>query len=222
MWCLYRLLDKLDPNHAASPERIDHVLTRWKALTLNDRKGKPVEGRYTSLTATDEFRWMIGSLYGHGFAENKSLQFGSPSSKDIALRCAFYGRAPLSIPEMKAGYARDKDAYVFAALSNSNILLNRKQRELFEQEQLGGRMLIAKHIRNFELLKKERPYLPAISELLRDTDEKNVPNDARLERIESATTGLQAKIGEMAKQLQLVWLAVVIGVGVALYYCFWK
>jgi hypothetical protein len=89
MWCLYRLLERLDPNHLAHPERLDHVLARWKALMLNDREGKPIQGHYTSLTAPDEFRCMIGALYGSGFADRKTVLFGSANSPDIALRCAY-------------------------------------------------------------------------------------------------------------------------------------
>jgi hypothetical protein len=61
-----------------------------------------------------------------------------------------------------------------------------------------------------------------VFELLRDDEEKNGPNDTRLQNIENATARLQAKIAEMARQLQFIWLAVVIGVGIALYYYFWK
>jgi hypothetical protein len=102
----------------------------------------------------------IHALYGRGYADTKSLQFGGPNSKDVALRCAYYGRAPLSLQEMKAGYARDKYTYLPAGLSNEHIILNPKQRELFEQRQLRGEMLISKYIRNFEFIKKKKPYLP--------------------------------------------------------------
>jgi len=37
------------------------------------------------------------------------------------MRCAYYGNADLTEKEMKAGYERDKDAFVFAAVNNNNL-----------------------------------------------------------------------------------------------------
>jgi hypothetical protein len=44
---------------------------------------------------------------------------------------------------------------------NSNLFSNSKLRKLFEEEQLGwwGGGLSARYLRNFELVRKERPYL---------------------------------------------------------------
>jgi hypothetical protein len=220
MRCLYDLLDRLDPNQVASPQGIDHVLTRWKALALGNRKGEAVEGHYTSLPITEEFRCMIGALYGRGFADNKSLVFGSTNSPDVALRCAYYGRANLSLKEMKAGYERDKDAYVFAALTNSNVLFKRELRTLFEEEQLGGRPLSSKYLRNLQFLKTQWPNIQApTSEFLKEEVEEEGRNqsDGKIERIENATVGLGEKIGEIATQLQwfksvLVVVAIVLAI----------
>ena len=106
-------------------------------------RGQPVRrqpradaGRLTSLPITEEFRCLIAALYGRGYADGKSRLHGSVDAADVALRCAHYGRIDLTLKEMKSGYERDKDVYVFAALYNSNIMFKRELRKLFEEEQL--------------------------------------------------------------------------------------
>jgi hypothetical protein len=109
---------------------------------------------------------------------------------------------------MKAGYKRDKDAYVFATLSNKKILLKPKLRELLEEEQLSGEELYRKYVQNTEFFKKP----------LREHEEQNAPNDARLERIEKATAGLREKIGELARQLQFMLVAAAIVLALLYYF----
>ena len=105
-----------------SPERIDHVLERWSGLKLGgDKEGQEMEGNFTSLPMTQELRCYIAALYGRGFANSYSVHFGSPTAKDIALRCAYYARGDLTKKDMKAGYKRDKYVYLFAASFNSSI-----------------------------------------------------------------------------------------------------
>jgi hypothetical protein len=151
---LYGLLDQLDFQQVAHPETIEAVLSRWAKLD-----GK-MEGYFTSLSLKDEFRCLIAALYGRTFSNNKSAVQGSPSAKDVAMRCAYYGNAQLSAQEMKAGYKRDQGVYVFAAMYNANLFSDSKLRKLFEEDQLGwDGDLLARYLKNFELVRKKRPYL---------------------------------------------------------------
>jgi hypothetical protein len=140
-------------------------LERWGGLKLGGyEEGKEMEGNFTSLPMTQELRCYIAALYGRGFANSYSVQFGSPTAKDIALRCAYYARGSLTKKDMEAGYERDKDVYLFAASFNSSIITNRKLRQLFEEEQFGGSVLYLKH---FAALKKQYPYIGELSDGLK-------------------------------------------------------
>jgi len=173
---LYGLLDQLDFQQVTHPETIEAVLLRW--AKLDDK----MEGYFTSLSLKDEFRCLIAALYGSTFSNNKSAVQGNASAKDVAMRCAYYGNARLSAQEMKAGYKRDS-VYVFATMYNSNVFSNSKLRKLFEEEQLGwDGDLSVRYLKNFELVRKERPYL-----------ESFLPNDVQIEA--AATKGaISAKI----------------------------
>jgi hypothetical protein len=158
--CLYGLLDQLNFQQVTHPETIDAVLSRWAKLDDKVKEKKPIEGYFTALSLTDEFRCLIAALYGRTWSNNKFAVQGSPSAKDVAMRCAYYGNAELSEKEMKAGYERDQEVYVFATMYNNNLFSNSKLRKLFEEEQLGwGGDLLRRHLRNFELVRKKRPYL---------------------------------------------------------------
>jgi hypothetical protein len=135
---LYDLLNKLAPEQVATPEKIDHVLARW--ATLDDRMsdGKVSEGYHTSLSLKDEFRCLVAALYGRGFVNNASVLHGSPTAKDIALRCAYYGQGDITPKEMKAGYKRDKEAFIFAVLFNGRIYDSPKLRKPLQEEFWGG------------------------------------------------------------------------------------
>ena len=85
---LYHLLDNLAPQRVATPEKIDHVLARWSTLDDRTSDGKVNEGYVTSLPLKDEFRCLVAALYGRGH--------GSPRAKDVALRCAYYGKGDIT------------------------------------------------------------------------------------------------------------------------------
>jgi hypothetical protein len=174
---LYDLLDQLDFLHVAHPEKIDTALSRW--AQLDDKfNGKPMEGYFTSLSLKDEFRCLIAALYGCTWSNNKSTVQGSPSSRDVAMRCAYYGNAELSVSGMKAGFARDRSAYVFATMYNNNLLSNHKLRKLFEEGQLelAGSDLTARYLKNFELKRKKWPFLESF--LSSEVREESTPTKA--------------------------------------------
>ena len=138
VWVLYDLLDRLAPEQVATPEKIDHVLTRW--ATLNDRmsNGEVIEGHHTSLSIKDEFRCLIAALYGRGYANGAFVLHGSPGAKDVAMRCAYYGKGNITAKEMKAAYKRDEKAFAFAVLFNDRIYDSPALRKPLREEYWGG------------------------------------------------------------------------------------
>jgi hypothetical protein len=92
IWVVYELLDSLNPQQVAKPEKIDRVLARWATLDDRSSDGKAIEGLHTPLSIKDEFRCLVAALYGRGFVNGHFVVHGSPGAKDIALRCAYYGK----------------------------------------------------------------------------------------------------------------------------------
>jgi hypothetical protein len=83
------LLDSVDPQYVAAPDKIEDVLERWGSVVVNDYKENPAEGLFTSAPLRDEFRCVIAALYGRAFIDNKSVILGSANATDVALRCAY-------------------------------------------------------------------------------------------------------------------------------------
>jgi hypothetical protein len=181
LFLLYDLLDQLDFLHVAHPEKIDTTLSRW--AQLDDKfNGKPMEGYFTSLSLKDEFRCLIAALYGRTYSDQKFAVQGRPSSADVAMRCAYYGNAELSVRAMKAGYARERGVYLFAVMYNDNLFSEHKLRKFFEEEQLAGGELTARYLKNFELKRKKWPFL-----------ESFLSNDVRKEAATGKEDHLEAK-----------------------------
>jgi hypothetical protein len=80
---LYYLLDKLDPDEVAHPERIDHVLSRWKSVKVDENS----KGQYASLSMAEEFRCLIAALYGRYSGRDNA------DSPDVAVRCGYYSKS---------------------------------------------------------------------------------------------------------------------------------
>jgi hypothetical protein len=200
---LYALLDQLDFLQVAHPETIETALSRWAQLDDSGHDGKPLEGYFTSLSLKDEFRCLIAALYGRTWSNNKSAVQGSPSSRDVAMRCAYYGNAELSASAMKAGFARDRGVYVFAVMYNDNLFSNHKLRKLFEEEQLAGSDLTARYLKNFELKRKKWPFLESflssdVREEVAPTKEGSVDNSAIARAVER---GLDAALHKYTAEI---------------------
>ena len=153
---LWDFLGHLDFQDVASPERIEHVLFRWAELDDRDSEGKPSEGFRTTLPLKDEFRCEIAALYGRGFEGDHAVQIGSPKAKDVALRCAYYGKGDMTAKEMKAGFKRDGDAFTFAVLFNPKIYFRRELQQLVEEEFLAGNELWSLYERHKALVKERK------------------------------------------------------------------
>jgi hypothetical protein len=85
-------------------------------------------------------------------ARNGAL-FGNADARDVALRCAFYGKGEISAKDMKAGYKRDKEAYAFSVVWNKRLYTQPQLRMLFEEEH-GMNAAHGLFERNFNLVKR--------------------------------------------------------------------
>jgi hypothetical protein len=216
---LYNLLDHLDFQHVAHPETIEAVLSRW--AKLDDK----IEGYFTTLSLKDEFRCLVAALYGSTWSNSKSTVQGSPSAKDVAMRCAYYGNAQLTAQQMKAGYRRDGFVYVFATMYNKNLFSNSKLRKLFEEEQLVGSDPSARYLRNFELVRKKRPYLESF--LPNDVQAKatnkeltatSLDEKAVVRAVETAVTRISNRISNRISQQLYIAMFVIAGIYLVYHY----
>jgi hypothetical protein len=140
---LHPLLMGLNPSRAMWPAvgETAALLERWAPLKIPQMfgdKNVEQEGYYSPLSLVDEFRCLVGALYGRSLGKDTAILAGKPDDADIALRCAYYGNAQLTPEQMKVANGRDEGAFVFAALFNDNVFLKRECRALLE-EQLFGR-----------------------------------------------------------------------------------
>jgi hypothetical protein len=198
------LLNDLDPFGLHSPSNIDKVLKRWKVISVQKAGGiSRNEGTYTDLSQSDELRCLIAILYG-GYLAKKDLS----KSNDVALRSAYYAQARLTASDMKVGFTRDEDIFIFAALSNARIIEDSKLRKLFEEEYLfpgsmtrKGRFRCKKYAQNLKAAEKRSPGARyRISVSLREAAgvEYSDGLDSTLENTEAASAGMVKKLERMA------------------------
>jgi hypothetical protein len=217
---LHGLLDQLDFQQVAHPETIENVLARWAQLDDKGHDDKPIEGYFTSLSLKDEFRCLVASLYGRTYSNNKSTVQGGPTASDVAMRCAYYGNAELSAKELKAGYDRDREVFVFAAMNNNNLISKGTLRKTFEEDMVGGD-LTRRYLRNFDLKKKKWPQIESyLSRELREDVARN-KEDTRIEGIQTVVTGVEqrlAAIGEQLRKSQQLIIVAAIALAIVLYF----
>jgi hypothetical protein len=171
------------------------MFNRWQAIQLSDDFKKYQEGDASSLDLKEEFLCMLAAVYGCYSAKTpdnkmKTIYIGSADSPDLLLRCAYYSDERKLTPEqMQAGYDRDGDAFVVAALYNDTIFWDARKRAMLEGF-LSGR-LIHRYKRRCEHIKKRHPEfgLAPVSEegaaLLEDEEASQPTEDQkRLERVE--------------------------------------
>lgn len=137
LWTLHELLSRIDPQAVHTPDADPQdALSRWSGLRLERGFGddkEEEEGRFTSLTLVQEFRCLVAALYGRRMDRERGfVGIGGPDDPDVALRCAHYGNAALTREAMRAGYARDKEAFTLAALSNTQLFDKRELRAALE------------------------------------------------------------------------------------------
>lgn len=198
---LYGVLDSLNFMQVRTPEAVEPVLKRWSHLDDADSNSKLGEGYFTGLSLKEEFCCLIASLYGRTYSNNKFTVYGSPTAKEAIARCAYYGNANLTEKEMKAGYERDKDAFVFAAMNNTNVFYKGKLRKLFEEEMVWGDMT-RRYLKNFELAKKKLPQME--SYLARESVREAVPNKqhAETEHLATAVAAIERQLNGLTEQVK--------------------
>jgi hypothetical protein len=209
LFTLHGLLDRLDPQHVARPDKIDHLLERWSV----DYKEKPDEGFLTSLEMKDEFRCLIAALYGKTYANNKTVV----TAPDVALRCAFYGNAQLTPREMRRGHKRDAHAFTFAVLFNDHVYHEPKLRKLLEEGFfLTRRGLRACYLRRCEQIHKRRPYFhprPMAGWLMEDwlaIEGATETEQSSLSKLTAWASASDTKMADLAKHIRsatkfMVW-----------------
>lgn len=134
------LLKKLAPDQVSNEKSIDVVLERWM-LNEDGEEVKPSDrDKYTDtgLSERAEFRCLIAALYGKSYGDKGVDIHGSADADDIARRCAYYGNTKLDLKAIAAGHEKDGEAFVFAAMTNDDMLLNKQQRKIFEEDCLNG------------------------------------------------------------------------------------
>lgn len=109
------------------------------------------------MTEREELRCLIGAIYGESYRGKSPTVLGSPDDEDVALRCSYYGNAKLTVNTLKAGYERDKEVFILAALMNDGMFNDRRLRQVFEEECLSGSWRY-RYDRRLQQIKKRWPY----------------------------------------------------------------
>ncbi len=211
-------LNGLHPEHTTWPTEISHVLKRWGEIEINNYKGDEEEGWVTHLSMKEELRCLIAALYSRRSTDVKELPryFGSADDPDIALRCAFYSGHDLSEKEITAGFEKDSDVFVFAALKNLYVLLNERKRALIEGQLYGD--MIAQYRRRCEQIHKTRPGFdpsPVSDEgqnVLEEAPEQVSKEISWLEKISVQNDRLAARVVGLERGTYWVALAVIAAV----------
>ena len=208
---LLYFLHRLDPDHTASPDDIGPVLERWKLDEKGQKEKK--EDRYyteTGMSERKELRCLIAALYGKSYKRKNVVVHGAADDDDLAKRCAYYGNASLKVKDLKEGFERDKDIFVFAAMLNDGIFHNKELRKEFEEECLNGSHT-GRYQRRLEQVKKRWQWFDTrpVAEWMIDRV-KEQKTDRLLGHIEALQTA--------TKKLDLIarWLPFAVGALVAL------
>lgn len=217
---LYRLLDKVDPTLTMSSEaNLREMLERWQPVTVKDEYSKnneDKEGWFTSLNFVDEFRCRLAAVYGRQFVEGKSIYAGYMGDENIVSRCAYYGNAPLSLQEMRAGYARDQEIFIFAALHNEHLFNNPKLRAEMETNLSGSMCHIyiqrCKQIHSKKAWFDPNPVTKTGSELLEDLLESKNPITVSFEKLEGKIAELTTRLSSLSTKLVWAFFILVVAI----------
>lgn len=194
--CLDFLLMQIDPSEVAHPDSIDAILERW-TVNENGELPKPSKRREYNETGLDErtqFRCLIASLYGRSYSSTGRIH-GAPDDNDVVRRCAYYGNASLDPKAINAGYEKDGETFVFAAMANDDVYLKKANRKVFEDECLTGRQSDRYKRRCAQLHNKWPSFNP------RPTAEWMVE---RSEEEKSADPALGRQVAELSKRLSSI------------------
>lgn len=233
-WAVWTVIENLDPQYVDAPENVGAMLARWKDFEIYDvaddpAKRKPSEAHtIPHITLAEEFRCALAAVFGKGLA--KEALKAAAKSEYLPMRCAYYAHADLTRSEMKAGYERDRLAYVFAAAYNSSIAFKRDTRNFFEEEQMsGGGNLARIYRRNIEYMRKWYRHMPAaVSEFNDDPDEEVRPAAPlaemreRVERVEADTAAVRRNVDSVMAGLKSIQKLIYVAAGLYIAYSLFK
>jgi hypothetical protein len=200
------LLSHLDPDQVKSPDSLDDVLERWRLDENGRRDESDDSGKYTDtgLPDREEFRCLIAALYGRTYNKQGVVIHGSADDEDIARRCAYYGNANLDVKAIQQGFKKDDATFVFAAVLNDSILLNRKTRRELE-ECIGGGYL-HRYRRRCEQLHKRWPSFDPRPTVEWMVEEEPTP-DQPVVRVQEQVTNLADRLARIERGVALLpWL----------------
>jgi hypothetical protein len=207
------VLSQLPSEHATWPDDISNVLDRWGKVEIKDYKDQEREGFYTHLPLREELRCLIASRYSRRSTQATGARlFGSAGDEDVARRCAFYAGADLSEKEINAGFAKDKDVFLFAALKNPYVLRHPKKRAAIEEHLFGD--FIHEYRRSCEAMSKRNKYfdITPVSEagrtLLEDIQEQPSKELSLLEKISAQNERLAARL--ISHERKALWIVVIL------------
>lgn len=201
------LLNQLDPDQVKLPDSLDDVLKRWQVDENGHREEPSDSENYTDtgLSDREEFRCLIAALYGRTFDKQGFVIHGSVDDEDIARRCAYYGNANLDVKAIQRGYKKDDATFVFAAMLNDSILLNRRTRKLFEDECMSGGHL-RRYRRRCEQLHKRWPSFdprPTAEWMVEEVPATETP----VVRVQEEIKGLGDRLASIEKAVAMLpWL----------------
>jgi len=218
---LTNVFETLNPAHVASVEsgRIRDVLKRWEGVEVKDFKGELQAGYFSGLSMADEFRCLIAALYGRTYEDKKVGTYGSPTANDVAERCAYYGNAKMTAEEVSKYLQAEPNVFLFAAILNCGLLLNRQLRLMIE-EGAGGRDFRYRYLKMLHHLNAGRPNynIKPTAEWLLDEDEFETPNAVVAEpAAASKVEELDAKVVALGKQVATIkswvgWVLLIVAV----------
>ena len=189
------LFNNLTPDQVRGPDSIDDVLARWKVDETGQQEA-PKDDNYTEtgLSHREEFRCLIGALYGKSYDSAGVVMHKTADNDDVARRCAFYGNGSLTVKAIKAGFERDGFVFVFAAILNDKVFLKKQLRKMFEEECLNGRHL-HQYKRRCEQLQKRWKWFdprPVAEWMVEDKLTFNDPLQEQVNELRDATKEIKA------------------------------
>lgn len=201
---LYALLEKIDPtNCPTAGEKLTlDVLQKWKGAYIPAYVGseKEARGYYTEMTLVEEFRCYFAAKCGrtnvddHGFTLRP---VGGMDHDDVALRASYYRFARLTSDEIKKGYQKDGDAFVFTAMMNNSVFLKPESRKSFEEALSGGWM--REYTARCNELKTQYPFFDPTPQTtymaVEDEDQRAIDYAADLAQIKSEINNIGASVG---------------------------
>jgi hypothetical protein len=193
-WCraLHWTLARVHPPGVEITAPINETLNRWADFEAKDYKGEVAGGIYTDLPLAEEFRCIVAAVYGTRLVDSNYERAGTPGSKTLAERCAYYGGASLTEKEVAKFATRDGAAFALAFTFNGSAMCSSKSREAFE-----------KHVTfwpdtyraRLEVLARKWKYLrTVIARWDNDDDETEDPVSASFARVEKDIAALAKEV----------------------------